>query len=69
MLDSEPIKVAVLGASGYSGSELIRILLNHESRISFVLPLEQSLENLSQMYFLGLEVIISRIHFVLKSLQ
>ena len=30
MTDSEPIKVAVLGASGYSGSELIRILLNHQ---------------------------------------
>ena len=30
MSDSEPIKVAVLGASGYSGSELIRILLNHQ---------------------------------------
>ena len=29
MSDNETIKVAVLGASGYSGSELIRILVNH----------------------------------------
>ena len=32
-MDAEKVSVAILGASGYTGSELVRILLGH-SRVS-----------------------------------
>src|SRR5688572_26624874 len=29
IMNSAPVKVAIVGASGYSGEELVRLLLNH----------------------------------------
>jgi len=51
MSESESIKVAVLGASGYSGYELIRILLNHKkSELVCVTSRAESGKSISEVF-------------------